>query len=260
MINCDCCVAVTSQILATRPSGRRWTGATNSSPTGSVSCLPGCRSSRGASTWKPPRRCVPGAASFPARSSTRSRAWWISRCWRWSAGQVPRASGCLISSASTPPSGLAAAGQGVPLADRHRAYFRELAERADRELWALVPAGRARLDDESPNLRAAIDDGCARAPDDALAMVGALGLYWRVRGRLAEGVTATEQSLACRPARAFAWTGSRPGQAVGSVVLAWRFCPHAVHGHLGSGDGRGDWRYPLAGTRAQPARGSGHIG
>ena len=91
---------------------------------------------------------------------------------------------------------LAAAGQGDLLADRHRAYFRELAERADRELWALIPAGRDRLDDESPNLRAAIDDGCVRAPEDALAMVGALGLYWRVRGRLVEGVTATEQSLA----------------------------------------------------------------
>src|SRR5712671_611095 len=94
---------------------------------------------------------------------------------------------------------LVAAGEDVALADRHRAYFRELAQRADRELWALVPAGRARLDDESPNLRAAIDDGCARAPDDALAMVGALGLYWRVRGRLAEGVTATEQSLGAAP-------------------------------------------------------------
>src|SRR5690349_24331354 len=69
-----------------------------------------------------------------------------------------------------------AAGEDVALADGHRAYFRELAERADRELWALVPAGRARLDDESPNLRAAIDNGCDRAPDDALAMVGAMGL------------------------------------------------------------------------------------
>src|SRR6266700_1123167 len=72
---------------------------------------------------------------------------------------------------------LAAAGMGVPLADRHRAYFRKLAERADRELWALVPAGRARLDDESPNLRAAIDDGCARAPDRPLDMVAALFTY-----------------------------------------------------------------------------------
>ena len=83
---------------------------------------------------------------------------------------------------------LAAAGEDDLLADRHRAYFRELARRADAELWALAPAGRARLDDESPNLRAAIDDGCARAPDDALAIVGALGLYWRVRGGLAGGV------------------------------------------------------------------------
>src|SRR6185437_8581194 len=66
MIICDCCVAVTGQILATRPSGRLWTGAMNSSPTGSVSCLPGCRSSRGASTWKPPRRCAPEVPSLPA--------------------------------------------------------------------------------------------------------------------------------------------------------------------------------------------------
>jgi predicted ATPase/DNA-binding NarL/FixJ family response regulator len=93
---------------------------------------------------------------------------------------------------------LAAAGGG-DLADRHRAYFRDLAERADRELWALNPAGRARLDDESPNLRAAVDSGCDRAPGDALAIAGALGLYWRVRGRLAEGVAATEQSLRAAP-------------------------------------------------------------
>ena len=94
---------------------------------------------------------------------------------------------------------LVAAGEGDLLADRHRAYFRDLADRADREFWALVPLGRARLDDESPNLRAAIDNGCHRAPDDALAMVGAMGLYWRVRGRLLEGVTAAEQSLRAAP-------------------------------------------------------------
>ncbi|HET6193803.1 MAG TPA: LuxR C-terminal-related transcriptional regulator [Trebonia sp.] len=94
---------------------------------------------------------------------------------------------------------LVAAGEDVLLADRHRAYFRELAGRADREHWALTPAGRALLDDDSPNLRAAIDDGCARSPADALAMAGALGLYWRVRGRLAEGLTATEQALAAAP-------------------------------------------------------------
>jgi predicted ATPase/DNA-binding CsgD family transcriptional regulator len=109
---------------------------------------------------------------------------------------------------------LAAAGEGDLLADRHRGYFRALAQRADRELWALSPAGRGRLDDESPNLRAAIDDGCTRAPDDALGIVGALGLYWRVRGRLAEGVAMTEQSLAAAPAEA------TPGRALALAKLS----------------------------------------
>src|ERR1700744_4214760 len=94
---------------------------------------------------------------------------------------------------------LVAAGEHDLLAERHRGYFLKLAERADRELWALSPAGRARLDDEAPNLRAAIDNGCDRAPDDALAIAGALGLYWRVRGRGAEGVAAIEQSLRAAP-------------------------------------------------------------
>src|SRR5579859_7418319 len=109
---------------------------------------------------------------------------------------------------------LAATAEDIVWADRHRAHFRGLAERADRELWALVPAGRARLDDESPNLRAAIDDGCARAPDDALAIAGALGLYWRVRGRLAEGVTATEQSLRAAPPE------PSPGRALALAKLS----------------------------------------
>jgi predicted ATPase/DNA-binding CsgD family transcriptional regulator len=109
---------------------------------------------------------------------------------------------------------LAAVDEDVQLAGRHRAYFRELAERADRELWALIPVGRARLDDDSPNLRAAIDDGCARAPDDALAVAGALGLYWRVRGRLVEGVTAIEQSLRAAPPE------PSPGQALALAKLS----------------------------------------
>jgi predicted ATPase/DNA-binding CsgD family transcriptional regulator len=108
---------------------------------------------------------------------------------------------------------LVAAGEDVLLADRHRAYFRELARRADRELWALAPAGRALLDEDSPNLRAAIDDGCARSPADALAMVGALGLYWRVRGRLAEGLTATEQALTAAP-------DPSPGRALALAKLS----------------------------------------
>jgi predicted ATPase/DNA-binding CsgD family transcriptional regulator len=94
---------------------------------------------------------------------------------------------------------LMAEGDEAQIAGRHRTYFRQLAECADRELWALNALGRARLDEESPNLRTAIADGCARAPSDALAIVGALWLYWRVRGRVAEGVAAVEQSLAVSP-------------------------------------------------------------
>ena len=45
-------------------------------------------------------------------------------------------------------------------------------------------------------------------------MVGALGLYWRVRGRLAEGVTATEQSLDAAPPE------PSPGQALALAKLS----------------------------------------
>src|SRR6185437_10944018 len=54
----------------------------------------------------------------------------------------------------------------------------------------------------------------ARGPDDALAMVGALGLYWRVRGRLAEGVAATEQSLSAAPPE------PSPGRALALAMLS----------------------------------------
>jgi predicted ATPase/DNA-binding CsgD family transcriptional regulator len=82
------------------------------------------------------------------------------------------------------------------LTARHLVYFRRLAERADRDLWGLDPDRRARLDDDSPNLRAAINVACMKAPEDALAIAGALALYWRVRGRVAEGSALLEQSLA----------------------------------------------------------------
>src|SRR5258708_19136541 len=44
-----------------------------------------------------------------------------------------------------------------------------------------------------------MDKGGDRGPDDALAMGGALGFYWRVRGGGAEGVAAIEQSLRAAP-------------------------------------------------------------
>ena len=123
-----------------------------------------------------------------------------------------------------------------------------------------MPACRDRLDDESPNLRAAIEDGCVRAPEDALVIVGALGLYWRVRGRLVEGLTATGQSLdAAVPdpspsAGPWRWPGfefCRSGLAISSArspppLRLWKWAPHVD-----------DTRSQA--LRAQPAWGPDHI-
>ncbi|MFI6320285.1 ATP-binding protein, partial [Nonomuraea sp. NPDC050556] len=70
------------------------------------------------------------------------------------------------------------------LRERHRAYYVDLAERAERELRG--PDQRrwlARLDAESPNLRLALDGAPA---DLALRLVAALSWYWFLRGRLSE--------------------------------------------------------------------------
>jgi hypothetical protein len=209
MIICGCCVAVTGQILATRPFGRRSTGATDFSPIRSVSCLPGCRFSPGATAVCAGGAIVSGQMLDRIEGLVDKSLLAVER----TAGAAARFQ-MLDFVRQYAFERLVAAGEGDLLADRHRAYFRELAERADRELWALTPAGRARLDDESPNLRAAIDDGCARAPDDALDMVGALGLYWRVRGRLVEGVAATEQSLDAAP------PDPSPGRALALAKLS----------------------------------------
>ncbi|WTW97646.1 LuxR C-terminal-related transcriptional regulator [Streptomycetaceae bacterium NBC_01309] len=73
-------------------------------------------------------------------------------------------------------------------AARHRAWFLDVAERADDEMWAFDPDGRARLDQEAPNLRAALEHAARAGDRDALRIGAALGSYWRVKGRYAEGV------------------------------------------------------------------------
>ena len=107
-----------------------------------------------------------------------------------------------------------------PVALRHRQFFRDLAERADRELWAVRPDGRARLDAEAPNLRQAVAHANADGGPDALRLVGALALYWRERGRLDEGIRSIEQALAATP-----MTASAPralALAVLSTLTFWR--------------------------------------
>lgn len=84
---------------------------------------------------------------------------------------------------------------GDDVAARHRIFYRDLAQRADCEMWALQAEGRACLDAEAPNLRQAVAHAIAERDVDALRMVGALALYWRERGRLEEGIRAIEQTL-----------------------------------------------------------------
>lgn len=92
---------------------------------------------------------------------------------------------------------VATAAEDSTLALRHRHFFVDVAQHADRELWALDLVGRTRLDEESPNLRAALDHACRHddAPD-ALRLAASLALYWRVRGRLFEGAETTGRALA----------------------------------------------------------------
>ncbi|GCD96919.1 helix-turn-helix transcriptional regulator [Embleya hyalina] len=79
---------------------------------------------------------------------------------------------------------------------RHRRFFTDLALRADREQWAFDEVGRSRLDEESPNLRAAFDHACRHDARDALRSAASLALYRRLRGRLREGADATGRALA----------------------------------------------------------------
>jgi len=101
---------------------------------------------------------------------------------------------------------------------RHRDYFSALAQEAARQLigpeqavWVL------RLEAENDNLRAALDRCLGTSPNAqlALAMAGALGRYWFVRGRWSEGHALLSEILA-RPdacqrtsarATALNWTG-----------------------------------------------------
>ncbi|MFJ3106795.1 LuxR C-terminal-related transcriptional regulator [Streptomyces sp. NPDC086835] len=91
---------------------------------------------------------------------------------------------------------LSQAGESQILAGRHCTYYTGLAEQADRELWFLHEAGRARLDQESANLRSAVDWAREAHHGDAVRITAALGMYWRLRGRLSEGIAALESALA----------------------------------------------------------------
>lgn len=85
------------------------------------------------------------------------------------------------------------------LATRHLQYYADLAEQAARAHWPLEREGRAALDDAAPNLHAALLYACGHRPGDALRLAAALGFYWRMTGRLAEGADATARALSVAP-------------------------------------------------------------
>ncbi|MGW0660550.1 helix-turn-helix transcriptional regulator [Streptodolium elevatio] len=133
-------------------------------------------------------------------------------------------------------------------AARHRAWFLAVAERADDEMWAFDPDGRARLDQEAPNLRAALEHAAHAGHQDALRIGAALGSYWRVKGRYAEGVRVLGRVLDTTPdadhwarARVLAmramlvfWIGdldSSMDDATSAIAMAERVGDERAHAH-----------------------------
>ena len=90
--------------------------------------------------------------------------------------------------------------------ERHGSWFAELAECLDAEGSGDQPASVARLVDDYPNLRAAIERARERGDGELLLRLAtALWTFWSTRGYVAEGRRALEDALELsdrRPARA----------------------------------------------------------
>ncbi|MGA4843432.1 BTAD domain-containing putative transcriptional regulator [Streptomyces sp. G45] len=112
------------------------------------------------------------------------------------------------------------AGEFDALRERHSAHYAALAVRAGAALRG--PRQRVwleRLDEESANLRRALDTAVERgAAGRALGVVNALAWYWVLRGRIAEARGALDAALALVPDAA-----SAPETAAArALALAWR--------------------------------------
>ena len=80
--------------------------------------------------------------------------------------------------------------------DRHLAYFVEFAELVDEKLKGSDQVEwQSRMAEEQDNLRAALEWGLNRNPDDALRIAGAANLFWTASGFSAEGYRWTKKSL-----------------------------------------------------------------
>ncbi|GAA3413525.1 hypothetical protein [Streptosporangium vulgare] len=90
------------------------------------------------------------------------------------------------------------AGEFESLRRRHRRYYTDLAEEAERHLYGHEQRRwLRRLDAETANLRAALDGAVAgRDPEGGLRLVNAMTWYWFLRGRLAEAKRSSASVLA----------------------------------------------------------------
>jgi predicted ATPase/class 3 adenylate cyclase len=98
---------------------------------------------------------------------------------------------------------LEAAGAAAAARRRHAAYYLELAERASPELDRERQAQWLdQLEREHANLRAALDWALGDGESTlALRLAAALGMFWRVRGHMAEGLRRLEAALAAAGAQ-----------------------------------------------------------
>ncbi|HEY9366950.1 AfsR/SARP family transcriptional regulator [Streptomyces sp.] len=183
------------------------------------------------------------------------------------------------------------AGETEAVRDRHLATYLHLAETAAPALRG--PAQRhwlTRLDEETPNLRTALDRALAQADpasaaaaDAALRIVDALAWYWILRGRLGEALRSATAALraaegapgvAAVRARVEVWRtgltvmggdGTDRGRRIAAAVAAYDadggggpwarwFLAHALCGTGGMGEGTGLTGQALDGFRAHGDR------
>jgi predicted ATPase/class 3 adenylate cyclase/DNA-binding CsgD family transcriptional regulator len=87
---------------------------------------------------------------------------------------------------------------------RHLAWVRDLSEKAEPTLEGGDLATLIRLDDQLDDIRVALAWACSdpERAATAVAIVGALGMYWLLRARYREGIDWCREALAADPERA----------------------------------------------------------
>jgi predicted ATPase/DNA-binding CsgD family transcriptional regulator len=89
---------------------------------------------------------------------------------------------------------LGSSGEADEVEDRHVAWFGDYAAQADRRL--LDPRAHELIEEETPNLRRAIERAIERDPADAVAIVASLIRHWALAEHFVEGRAAIDAALA----------------------------------------------------------------